>query len=123
MTDLGAPGAPAAVIEGAGSTDALGTAVAPAGDVDGDGFADVAIAAPGAGTNDRGAVYVLRDLHTAQVLDLSLGLAATAGYELVRAHAFKPNEQHGFISSQKEGMQVFAGIDPAAMGRVRVLDA
>ena len=45
------------------------------------------------------------------------GLASAvkqAGYELVRAHAFKPDEQHGFIGSQKEGIQVFAEIDPAA---------
>src|SRR5262245_32237224 len=37
---------------------------------------------------------------------------ADAGYELVRAHPYKPDEQHGFIGSQKEGMKVFAGIDP-----------
>jgi hypothetical protein len=36
------------------------------------------------------------------------------GFELVRAHPFKPAERHGFIGSQKEGMQVFAGIDPTA---------
>lgn len=36
------------------------------------------------------------------------------GYQLVRAHAFKPAEEHGFIASQKEGMQVFTGIDPQA---------
>ncbi|MCE9557180.1 MAG: fucose isomerase [Planctomycetes bacterium] len=39
---------------------------------------------------------------------------AEAGHELVRAHQFKPAEQHGFIGSQKEGMQVFASIDPDA---------
>jgi len=39
---------------------------------------------------------------------------ADAGYELVRAHAYKPDEQHGFIASQKEGMQVFSQIDPKA---------
>jgi len=39
---------------------------------------------------------------------------ASAGYELVRAHAFKPDEQHGFIGSQKEGMDVFRTIDPDA---------
>ncbi|RIK81750.1 MAG: fucose isomerase [Planctomycetota bacterium] len=44
---------------------------------------------------------------------LSAAVAAT-GYELVRAHPYKEAEQHGFISSQKEGMQVFAGIDPDA---------
>src|SRR3569623_81578 len=35
---------------------------------------------------------------------------AVQGYELVRAHPFKPEEGHGFIGSQKEGMQVFADI-------------
>ena len=39
---------------------------------------------------------------------------AGAGYELVRAHPYKPDEKHGFIGSQKEGMCVFAGIDPKA---------
>ncbi len=43
----------------------------------------------------------------------SLHQAVTdAGYELVRAHPFKPEQGHGFIGSQKEGMEVFAGIDP-----------
>ena len=45
----------------------------------------------------------------------SLGRAvAEAGCELVRAHPYKPDEKHGFIASQKEGMCVFAGIDPDA---------
>jgi L-fucose isomerase-like protein len=39
---------------------------------------------------------------------------ADFGYELVRAHPYKRNEKHGFISSQVEGMKVFAGIDPKA---------
>ena len=39
---------------------------------------------------------------------------ADAGYELVRAHPYKKDEKHGFIGSQKEGMEVFAGIDPKA---------
>ena len=39
---------------------------------------------------------------------------AEMGYELVRAHPYKESEGHGFISSQKEGMCVFAGIDPRA---------
>ncbi len=39
---------------------------------------------------------------------------AEAGYELVRAHPYKPDVKHGFISSQKEGMCVFSGIDPTA---------
>ncbi len=36
------------------------------------------------------------------------------GYELVRAHSYKRKEKHGFIGSQKEGLAVFAGIDPDA---------
>jgi hypothetical protein len=48
-------------------------------------------------------------------MEQALGAAVTqAGYELVRAHPYKPDEQHGFIGSQKEGMCVFAGIDPEA---------
>jgi hypothetical protein len=39
---------------------------------------------------------------------------ADAGYDLVRVHPFKPAEGHGFIGSQKEGMCVFAGVDPRA---------
>jgi hypothetical protein len=48
-----------------------------------------------------------------QEMEQALGRAVTdLGYELVRAHSYKPDEQHGFIGSQKEGLQVFAGIDP-----------
>lgn len=36
------------------------------------------------------------------------------GYELIRSHSYQENVQHGFIGSQKEGMCVFAGIDPDA---------
>jgi hypothetical protein len=36
---------------------------------------------------------------------------AACGYRLVRAHSYKPDQKHGFIGSQKEGMEVFAGID------------
>jgi hypothetical protein len=39
---------------------------------------------------------------------------AEAGFKLVRAHPYKEEERHGFISSQKEGMQIFAQIDPTA---------
>jgi len=45
----------------------------------------------------------------------ALGRAvADAGYDLVRAHPYKPDQKHGFICSQKEGMEVFADIDPKA---------
>jgi hypothetical protein len=37
---------------------------------------------------------------------------AQLGYKLVRAHPYKPAVKHGFIGSQKEGMDVFAGLDP-----------
>jgi hypothetical protein len=50
-----------------------------------------------------------------QAMEEALGCAvADAGYELVRAHLYKPEEQHGFIASQKEGMEVFRRIDPKA---------
>ncbi len=34
------------------------------------------------------------------------------GYTVRRAHPYKKDEKHGFIGSQKEGMEVFAKIDP-----------
>lgn len=37
-----------------------------------------------------------------------------AGHELVRGHAYKSAEGHGFIASQREGMEIFKSIDPAA---------
>ncbi|MCF7759610.1 MAG: fucose isomerase, partial [Cephaloticoccus sp.] len=37
---------------------------------------------------------------------------AKLGYQLVRAHPYKPKLKHGFIGSQKEGMEIFAHIDP-----------
>ncbi|MEX2167754.1 MAG: L-fucose/L-arabinose isomerase family protein [Pirellulales bacterium] len=36
------------------------------------------------------------------------------GYQVVRAHPFKPDGQHGFIASQREGIEVFKNIDPDA---------
>jgi hypothetical protein len=48
-------------------------------------------------------------------MEQALQVAVAAhGYRLVRAHPYKDDEQHGFIGSQKEGMQVFATIDPRA---------
>jgi hypothetical protein len=35
-------------------------------------------------------------------------------YSLKRAHAYKKKVKHGFIASQREGMEVFANIDPDA---------
>ncbi|MFA7236182.1 MAG: fucose isomerase [Phycisphaeraceae bacterium] len=52
---------------------------------------------------------------TQQEMETQLAAAvAQCGYELVRAHPYKESEKHGFIGSQKEGMCVFAGIDPDA---------
>lgn len=39
---------------------------------------------------------------------------AAEGYKLVRAHPYKENEKHGFIGSQKEGIEIFRNIDPKA---------
>lgn len=48
-----------------------------------------------------------------QAMEQTLTAAvAGLGYKLVRAHPYKPDRKHGFIGSQKEGMRVFAGIDP-----------
>jgi hypothetical protein len=79
--DLGAIGTTAALIQGAGDGDALGSSVAPAGDIDGDGLADVAVGAPHAGGGTKGSVYVLRNLHEPAVADTA-SLAPPAGYEL-----------------------------------------
>jgi len=50
-----------------------------------------------------------------QEMEQALGRAvADAGYELVRAHPYKDDQKHGFIASQKEGMQIFADLDPKA---------
>jgi hypothetical protein len=37
-----------------------------------------------------------------------------AGYRVERAHPYKPDEKHGFIASQREGIEVFKAIDPQA---------
>ena len=37
-----------------------------------------------------------------------------AGYKVRRAHPYKKNEKHGFIASQREGLDVFRRIDPDA---------
>ena len=48
-------------------------------------------------------------------MEKALGEALAAeGWTLQRAHAVKAKEKHGFIASQKEGMEVFRGIDPKA---------
>src|SRR6476469_7366484 len=39
---------------------------------------------------------------------------AKAGWSVVRAHPFKESEGHGFIASQREGVEVFRRLDPTA---------
>ena len=38
----------------------------------------------------------------------------SAGYSLVRAHPYKEAQKHGFIASQREGLDVFRRLDPNA---------
>jgi hypothetical protein len=48
-----------------------------------------------------------------QEMEAALGAAVRAlGHELVRAHPYDANERHGFISSQRQGMDVLAALDP-----------
>jgi hypothetical protein len=48
-------------------------------------------------------------------MEKQLGAAVAAlGYRVVRAHPYKPKLKHGFIASQREGLDVFATIDPEA---------
>ena len=36
------------------------------------------------------------------------------GWKVLRAHAYDPMKRHGFIDSQKMGLEVFRGVDPQA---------
>ena len=48
-------------------------------------------------------------------MEQALGAAvAKLGGKIRRAHAYDAKRKHGFIASQKEGMDVFASIDPTA---------
>jgi len=50
-----------------------------------------------------------------QAMEKMLTAAALKlGASVVRAHPYKPKLKHGFIGSQKEGMEIFAEIDPTA---------
>jgi hypothetical protein len=78
--DLGTIGASAALVQGAATGDALGSSVSSAGDLDGDGYTDVAIGAPHAAAG-KGSVYVFRNLHQPGLTDAAT-LALPDGYEL-----------------------------------------
>ena len=48
-------------------------------------------------------------------MEKKLGAAVAAlGYRTVRAHPYRPKARHGFIASQREGLEIFAGLDPKA---------
>ena len=50
-----------------------------------------------------------------QAMEEEIGSALQSlGWSAVRAHELKDAEQHGFIGSQKEGMEVFRQLDPDA---------
>ncbi len=46
-------------------------------------------------------------------MEQALGAALAAeGYTVVRSHPYKEDEKHGFIASQREGIEVFRNVDP-----------
>jgi hypothetical protein len=45
----------------------------------------------------------------AEIKEVLAGL----GFEMERAHPYKPDQKHGFIQNQREGMDVFAAMDPS----------
>ena len=48
-------------------------------------------------------------------MEAALSEAVTSlGWEIARAHPYEPTKKHGFIDSQKRGMEVFRGIDREA---------
>ncbi len=52
---------------------------------------------------------------TQEEMERELGEAVSSlGFQIRRAHRYKPEEKHGFINSQKEGMKIFENVDPDA---------
>ncbi|MGL6226444.1 MAG: fucose isomerase [Thermoguttaceae bacterium] len=50
---------------------------------------------------------------TQKTMEDALGKAiADLGYTVVRAHTYNEKEKHGFISSQKQGLEVFSQLNP-----------
>ena len=48
-------------------------------------------------------------------METALGAALKVeGFSVARAHPFKAREKHGFIASQREGLEVFRNVDPDA---------
>ena len=42
------------------------------------------------------------------------GAVEAAGWQVERAHLYKQDQQHGFIGSQREGLEIFRRLDPTA---------
>ncbi len=71
-------------VDGAAANDKAGASVSAAGDVNGDGFDDVAVTAPGADNNSRsnsGSAYVVFGSTSPTTIDLNV-LGASAGYRI-----------------------------------------
>jgi len=50
-----------------------------------------------------------------QAMEQQLSKAAEAcGYQILRAHPFDTEKKHGFIASQRQGIEIFSRIDPTA---------
>jgi len=50
-----------------------------------------------------------------ETMEREIGAAVNAaGWSVLRAHPYKDDQRHGFIASQKEGMEVFRQLDPEA---------
>jgi len=78
LVDLASLGANGYRVDGAVAGDSLGSAIADAGDVNGDGRDDLILGAPGAGNNGRagsGSVYVLPSPAGPTTVDLSTPIA------------------------------------------------
>ncbi len=88
------------VIRGSGAGDRAGTSVSGAGDVDGDGLADVFIGAPGAdpqGREDAGASYVVFGKADGTPVELADVEAGTGGFMVAGA---RPGDGSGFSVSE-----------------------
>lgn len=110
--DGGVTGASVFRRDGLAADDRLGAALAGGFDAGGDGFSDVAIAAPGAdsGVPDGGAVYV----HAG-----GGGYGRPAAARLTRAASPSPIAPHGFTTTANVGFEL-ASAGAFGRGRVRV---